>query len=279
MPAKTPVVRKEGEAATRCSGELACPFQQVERLIHFVSRNAFDIEHLGEKQVTAFFEDGRIRTPADIFDLEKNDGKGDLTPIAEIEGWGEKSRDNLFAAIDARREIGLERFIYALGIRQVGEATARLLARAYGSLKAWQDAMVAAARERRAHPDAAKPEEVGEAYAQLCEIELIGMSTADDICRFFTEPHNVTVIRDLEKRVTVAEAERPPPARAAPFAGKTVVFTGGLDHHDPQRGQGAGAGARCQGGGLGLEEDRLSWCWARTRAPRPTRPGTSASPS
>ena len=223
----TPAVREQGEAATRCSGELACPYQQVERLIHFVSRNAFDIEGLGVKQVAAFFVEGRIETPADIFDLEKDD-PGKEIGIADLEGWGEKSRDNLFRAITARRRIGFDRFIYGLGIRQVGEATARLLARSYGSLRAWHDAMGDAAAERSVLPDPKKPEEVGPAYDALCAIESIGMSIADDITAFFSEPHNLSIIEALEDRIDVQSAEIPAEGAAAPLAGKTVVFTGTL---------------------------------------------------
>jgi DNA ligase (NAD+) len=225
-PLATPVTREEGEAATRCTGELACPYQQVERLRHFVSRHAFDIEGLGEKQIAAFFEEGRIRTPPDIFDLQGKDAAAN-TPIAELEGWGEKSRDNLFAAIEARRTIGLARFIYALGIRQVGEATSRLLAQNYHSLGRWHEDMRSAAAERASAPEAKKPEEVGEAYAELCSIESIGMSVADEICGFFDEPHNRDIVEALEARVTVEDAETPTTG-TSPVAGKTIVFTGTL---------------------------------------------------
>ncbi len=225
---RTPVVHEDGAVVARCSGELACPYQQVERLIHFVSRDAFDIEGLGEKQVRSFFEKELIRTPADIFDLAEADRES-LTPIRNLEGWGEKSAENLFAAIEARRTIPLERFVYALGIRQVGQATAKLLARSYGDLTSWQDAMLAAAAERRANPEETKkPELVGEHYRELCDIHTIGMSVADEICSFFSEAHNLKVVRDLEARVSVLEAERPQTADS-PVVGKTVVFTGSLE--------------------------------------------------
>lgn len=222
----TPVVHEDGAVVARCSGELACPFQQVERLIHFVSRDAFDIEGLGDKQVRSFFERELIHTPADIFDLAESDKKS-LTPIRKLEGWGEKSADNLFTAIEARRRIPLERFIYALGIRQVGQATAKLLARSYGTLVVWQDAMLAAAGERQAAPDAKKPDLVGEHYAELCNIHSIGTSVADEICSFFAEPHNLEVVRQLEVRLSVEAAAQPETADS-PVAGKTVVFTGTL---------------------------------------------------
>src|SRR6202008_4342540 len=134
------------------------------------------------------------------------DGKKE-PPVAEWEGWGERSAANLFAAIEGRRTIALNRFIYALGIRQVGEATAKLLARHYLSLARWQAAMVQAAEERaKAPPEAKKPEDVGPAYAELCSIEQIGMSSADDLCLFFAEPHNLKVLKALEKELTVEEA-------------------------------------------------------------------------
>ena len=223
---KTPVVRPEGEVVARCSGELACPYQQVEKLRHFVSRNAFDIEGLGEKQIKLFFEKGLVRTPADIFTLR--DWNTDEPPLREWDGWGERSAANLFDAIEARREIGLDRFIYALGIRQIGEATARLLARHYGDLKTWQDAMLQAVDDRQAAPDTAKPAEVGEAFAHLCNIDQIGISVADDLVAFFAEPHNVEVIRALEDQLTVAPLEVADTA-GSPIAGKTVVFTGSLE--------------------------------------------------
>ena len=219
---KTPVIREPGEAASRCTGELACPYQQVRRLIHFVSRDAFDIEGLGGKHVEEFWRDGLIVTPADIFRLADRRDE-----IAARDGWGDQSADKLVAAIDARRRIAFHRFIHALGIRQVGQSTARLLARNYGDLKAWHDAMLAAAAERAAHRDARKPQDVGEAYADLCNIEGIGTSMADDIVAFFAEPHNLDVLRALERELDV----EPPAAVAAgsPVAGKTVVFTGTLE--------------------------------------------------
>ncbi|TAN57487.1 MAG: NAD-dependent DNA ligase LigA, partial [Rhodospirillales bacterium] len=126
-------VREEGLAAKRCTGGLVCPAQVVERVRHFVSRPAFDIEGLGEKHVEAFMAEGLITHPADIFRLEENDRRS-LTPLRNRPGWGAKSAENLFQAIAARHRISLERFIYALGIPQVGEATARLLAQHYETL-------------------------------------------------------------------------------------------------------------------------------------------------
>lgn len=236
-PLETEVVRPEGEAISRCSGELACPFQQVEKLIHFVSRDAFDIDGLGEKQVRAFFEWELVRTPADVFDLQEKEeeqrraaAEGEVPLLLKNRpGWGEKSAENLFKAIAARRSIALERFIFALGIRQVGQATAKLLARSYGTLEGWQRAMVKAAEERRAKPEARKAEEVGEAYAELCNLSGIGLSMADDLCAFFSEPHNLQVLAELEKRVNAEPAALPAESAASPVAGKTVVFTGSLE--------------------------------------------------
>jgi DNA ligase (NAD+) len=219
---ETPVIREPGEAASRCSGELACPHQQVRRLIHFVSRDAFDIEGLGGKHVEEFWRDGLIATPADIFRLKERRDE-----IAARDGWGDQSADKLVAAIETRRKIPFDRFIHALGIRQVGQSTARLLARSYGDLKSWHEAMMAAEAERAARQDARKPQEVGEAYAELCNIEGIGMSMADDIAAFFGEAHNLEVLRALERELKVEPLAVV--AAGSPVAGKTVVFTGTLE--------------------------------------------------
>jgi len=218
FPAKCPAcdslaVREEGEVARRCTGGLICPAQAVERLKHFVSRDAFDIEGFGEKNIEAFFADGIVKSPADLFTLEKRGGREKL---AEREGWGEKSIDNLFAAIARRRTISLERFIYALGIRQVGQATARLLAHAYGSFDAWRDAVM----------NANDPE--SDAYKDLINIEQIGESVAADLVAFFAEKHNRDVLAALSKEITIEDFKRPDTA-SSPIAGKTVVFTGTLE--------------------------------------------------
>jgi DNA ligase (NAD+) len=209
-------VKPDGEAIRRCTGGLTCDAQRVERLIHFASRNAFDIEGLGEKNVDFLFRTGRIQSPADIFRLEEQESQS-LLPLRTQPGWGPRSTQKLFEAIDARRSISLERFIYALGIRQVGEATARLLARHYLSLGAWRDAMQAAAEDRE-----------GEAWRQLTAIDQIGPAVASDIADFFSEEHNrhaledlASQLRQIENFVTSAHAD-------SPVAGKTVVFTGSL---------------------------------------------------
>jgi DNA ligase (NAD+) len=207
-----PATGKE-DVVRRCTGGLICPAQRVERLKHFVSRNAFDIEGLGEKRIKELYDDRIIQSPPDIFTLTKSE-KG--TKIAEREGWGELSARNLFNAIEARRAVKLDRFIYALGITHVGEITARLLARAYGSVEAFRDAMLAAARDRS-----------GEAYAELDNIEGIGPTVAEAIADFFAEPHNVEVVDELLREI------RPEPLEAidhaSPISGKTVVFTGSLE--------------------------------------------------
>jgi len=226
MPDHCPVcgslaVRETGEAVRRCTGGLICDAQAVQRLIHFVSRDAFDIDGFGRKHIEAFWRDGLIKSPGDIFRLEAEG-------LAGREGWAEKSAENLVAAIAARRTVPLDRFIYALGIRQVGQATARLLARHYGSLAAWRAAMTRAADERAAHPDEAKnPEAVGEAFAELCDIDQVGFSVADDLTAFFAEGHNRTVLDDLAGLLEVEDFAGV--AADTPVAGKTVVFTGTLE--------------------------------------------------
>jgi DNA ligase (NAD+) len=207
-------VREEGMAVKRCSGGLICPAQAVERLKHFVSRNCFDIEGLGEKHIMSFWEDGLIRRPGDIFRL-------DPEVIAKREGWGKVSAHKLVAGIDERRRIALDRFINALGIPQVGQATARLLARHYRSLAEWRREMEAAA----AGPDS--PE--NPARAGLLDVHGIGKDMAADIVGFFAEPHNRAILDDLAGEVAVLDYEAPGQRTASPLAGKTLVFTGGLE--------------------------------------------------
>lgn len=209
-------VREEDGVARRCTGGLICPAQAVERLRHFVSRNAFDIEGMGEKQILAFWERNVVREPADLFTLESRDGAGAIDPpLREWEGWGETSVRNLFAAIDRRRNVGIERFLYALGIRHVGQATARLLSRHYETLDRLLEAMTEA-RDRD-----------GEAYRDLVDIDGIGRKVAEVVVGFFSEPHNGRAIGDLRDRVRVRDAE--PVESGSEIAGKTVVFTGTLE--------------------------------------------------
>jgi DNA ligase (NAD+) len=211
-------VREEGMAVRRCSGGLICPAQAVERLKHFVSRDCFDIDGLGEKHITSFWEDGLIRRPGDIFRL-------DPEVIAKREGWGRVSANKLVAAIDARRRIPLDRFINALGIMQVGQATARLLARHYRSLAEWRREMEEAAAAL------GKPD--NPARDRLLDVHGIGADMAADIIGFFAEPHNRDILDDLAREVTVLDYEAPsrltPSGIASPLAGKTIVFTGSLE--------------------------------------------------
>ena len=216
-PLATAVVRdvtatgKEG-AISRCSGELACPHQRIEHLRHFVSRRAFDIEGLGEKQVNLFYERGWIAEPADIFTLARRNG---TVKLEEEEGFGEVSVRNLFAAIEARRTIALERLIYSLGIRHVGETTARSLARGYGTFKAF--------REACGHLAAGN----ADARQELDAMDQIGESVIESLTSYFSEPHNTGMVDHLAREVRILEAERP--AAESPIAGKTIVFTGRLE--------------------------------------------------
>ena len=204
-------IRPEGEAVRRCSGGLACPAQLVEQLKHFVSRDAFDIEGLGARQIEQFLELDWVKTPADIFRLENR--RDDL---ATLDGYGEKSLDNLFTSINARRKIGLERFIYALGIRQVGQATSRLLALHYGDLEMMMSALdpEKSANERET------------ATAELVDIDQIGDAMAADISRFFGDPVHRHIVSDLASELSILPPERP--SEDSTVSGKTVVFTGTL---------------------------------------------------
>jgi DNA ligase (NAD+) len=216
-PLHTEVVREviaggaEG-ARFHCTGEFACPFQAVEHLKHFVSRRAFDIDGLGEKQIELFYENGWVKEPADIFTLEERDNK---IRLEEVEGFGETSVRNLFAAIAARREISLERFIYSLGIRHVGETTAVALARGYGSWAAFHDACL-----KLANGDE-------ETKQEMDALDQIGDTVIESLRDYFAEAHNRRRIERLAAQVRIRDAEKP---RAdSVIAGKTVVFTGTLE--------------------------------------------------
>ncbi len=203
------------DSVRRCTGGLYCPAQAVERLKHFVSRRAFDIDGLGEKAIAQFFDHKFIRTPADIFTLEEREKAGEIC-IHCLEGWGEKKIANLFAAIRAREHVPLDRFIYALGIRHVGETTARLLARHYGD---WET-FYAAAKEIAQDME-------GEAAHDIENIDGLGPVVVESLHNFFAETHNVEVIDELLAHVTVEPVEQV--AAESPIAGKTIVFTGHLD--------------------------------------------------
>ena len=207
------------DVVRRCTGGLICPAQRKERLKHFVSRNAFDIEGLGEKQIELFYDEGRIMQPADIFTLPARDARLPADKrLGEKKGYGAKSVENLFKAIEARRRPPLDRFIYALGIRHVGETTARDLAKALVTFEAF-----------RASAEAATAGGTdSDAYQDLDNIEGIGATVIDALVEFFGEPHNVAALDDLLAEVTVEPFVRSASADGSPVAGKTVVFTGTL---------------------------------------------------
>ncbi len=204
------------DAVRRCTGGLYCPAQAVERLKHFVSKRAFDIDGLGEKAIEQFFDHKFIKTPADIFTLEQREKAGEIC-IHCLEGWGEKKLTNLFAAIDARRRIPLDRFIYALGIRHVGEVTARLLARHYRTVEAFLQAGRAIAHDRDS-----------DAAHEIDNIDGLGPVVVESLHNFFAEEHNWQVIDELLREVEVLPEEAP--MQESPVAGKTIVFTGKLEH-------------------------------------------------
>jgi DNA ligase (NAD+) len=217
-PLHTPVVREMvsggGEGVrVRCTGELACPFQKTEHLKHFVSRRAFDIDGLGEKQIDYFFEQGWIKEPADIFTLEQRNAK---LKLEEVEGYGETSVRNLINSINARRDISLERLIFALGIRHVGETTAVALARGTGDWTSFHDlALKVAAGDE-------------EARAEMDALDQIGDTVIDSVASFFGEKHNRGMVERLVMQLRrIRDAEKP--AADSPVSGKTVVFTGALE--------------------------------------------------
>jgi DNA ligase (NAD+) len=225
-PLHTDVLREEtatGEegARARCTGGFACPFQKMEHLKLFVSRRAFDIDGFGEKQIEYFYELGWVKEPADIFTLRERNERlalrdGDKkVRLEDIEGYGETSVRNLFGAIEARRQVGLDRFIYALGIRHVGETTALALARGYGSWVAFHDASLKVAGGDE------------ETIAEMDALDQIGDTVIQSVKAYFGETHNRGIVERLTREVTILDAEKP---RAnSVVAGKTVVFTGTLE--------------------------------------------------
>ncbi|MBD8650712.1 NAD-dependent DNA ligase LigA [Rhizobium sp. CFBP 13726] len=251
FPKKCPVcgshaVREKNEktgkldSVTRCTGGFVCRAQATEHLKHFVSRSAYDIEGLGAKQVDFFFEAEdpalQIRTAPDIFTLKKRQETSKLLKLENIDGFGRISVRKLFDAIDERRSIALNRFIYALGIRHVGETTAKLLARHYGTYEAFAEAMKEAASLS------------GDAWADLNNIEGIGEIVARAIVEFFKEPRNLDVVTRLLTEVTPQAAEQIA-ASNSPVAGKTVVFTGSLERftRDEAKARAEGLGAKVAG--------------------------------
>jgi DNA ligase (NAD+) len=209
-------VRDNEDVVRRCTGGLICAAQITERLIHFCSRGAFDIEGMGDKTVLEFYEAGLIRSAPDIFRLPGHEAE-----IATREGWGKLSAANLTAAINARKTIPLARFIFALGIRRIGENNAKLLARHYGSYTAWRDAMVAATI-------------IGsDARLELGSISGIGPAIATDLAAFFAEPHNLETLAALETHLTIEDAVTAATSDS-PLAGKILVFTGTLTMARPE---------------------------------------------
>jgi len=216
-PLKTDVVREviaggEEGARAHCTGEFACPYQAVEHLKHFVSRRAFDIDGLGEKQIELFYENEWVREPAEIFTLQERNKK---IHLEEVEGFGETSVRNLFNAIEARREIPLERFIYALGIRHVGETTAVALARGYGNWAAFHEACLKLVKDDE------------ETKTEMDALDQIGDTVIESLHDYFGEAHNRWQIERLVAQVRIRDAQMP--RRDSPIAGKTVVFTGTLE--------------------------------------------------
>ena len=232
---KTPVARETTASGAetvvrRCTGEFACPFQRIEHLKHFVSRKAFDIEGLGEKQLQAFYEEGLIRAPADIFRLARDAAA--LEALRQREGYGETSIANLVAAIEARRRIPLHRFIYGLGLRHIGEATAVTLARGYGTVDAFLAAM-----DKVADRDP-------EAIAELDALDQVGSAVIEAAASYFAEDHNRRIVEDLVGELQIEPAEQPKTDTAV--AGKTVVFTGSLERmtRDEAKAQAESLGAK-----------------------------------
>ncbi|WP_238123469.1 MULTISPECIES: NAD-dependent DNA ligase LigA [unclassified Xanthobacter] len=208
------------DAVRRCTGGLICPAQMVERLRHFVSRNAFDIEGLGEKQVHALYEWELIKSPADIFTLEARNANS-LQRLENREGWGKTSVKNLFAAIAARRTVAVDRLVFALGIRHVGETNAKRLMRHYGTVEALEQAALDAVMPCEAEPKG------NAAWQEMLAIDGIGDVVAEAVIDFFTEPNNREVVAALLTHVTPAPMEAV--AAASPVSGQTVVFTGSLE--------------------------------------------------
>ena len=207
-------IREEGDAVRRCSGGLICPAQAVEKLKHFVSRGAFDIDGLGAKQVEQFYKDGWIKEPADIFTLRDRYGSG-MQQLKNREGWGEKSANSLFDAIDARKTIPLAKLIFALGIRHVGDSSASLLATTYGTWAAFETAMSEAQVG------------VGAQWDDLLAVDGVGAVMATSVITAFHQAAERASIDRLVAHLTVVEAAKP--KNDSPVSGKTVVFTGTLE--------------------------------------------------
>ncbi|RIK88965.1 MAG: DNA ligase (NAD(+)) LigA [Hyphomicrobiales bacterium] len=238
-------VREEGEAVRRCTGGLICPAQAVERIRHFVSRNAFDIEGLGEKQIEFFFNHAdpslSIRTPADIFTLQERQ-QASLTRLENVDGFGQVSVRKLYAAIEERRKVALSRFLFALGIRHVGETNARRLARHFLSFARLRE-VAEAARMPQGKGDPGNAE-----WQELVGVNGIGAVVAQALVDFFGEEHNLAALDALLDKVTPLD-EEPVGEVSSPVAGKTVVFTGALTRmsRDEAKAMAERLGARVSG--------------------------------
>ncbi len=236
-------VRPAGEVVRRCTGGLICEAQTIERMIHFVSRAAFDIDHLGEQTIRAFHEHGLLKGPADIFRLPAHEAD-----IAGREGWGKTSAANLTRAIEARRTIGLARFIYALGIRRIGEQNAKLLARQYGTFEEWRTQMLAA-------------RVIGsDERLTLGSIMGVGQAIAEELVAFFSEPRNIAALDELASLVTIEPAQ---PVAEGALSGKTVVFTGTLETMTRLEAKAIAEGL-ARGSATPCPRRRTWWCWAQT---------------
>ncbi|MGB0902162.1 NAD-dependent DNA ligase LigA [Halocynthiibacter sp.] len=211
----SPAIREEGDAVRRCSGGMICPAQAVERLKHFVSRSAFDIDGLGAKQVEQFCLDGWVKEPAEIFTLQERFGSG-MQQLKNREGWGEKSANKLFDAIEGKRKIPLNRVIFALGIRHLGDSASKLLAQHYGSWDGFETAMISAS----------EPE--SDALTELLSIDGVGAVMAASAVQAFTEPRERALIDRLVKQLNIEDVA-PVAASDSVVAGKTLVFTGTLE--------------------------------------------------
>lgn len=229
FPKRCPVcnsttIREEFESVRYCAGGLYCQAQSLERLKHFVSRDAFDIEGMGEKIVEMFYNEGLVKDPTDIFKLEGRLSKSaqnlgiaeKIVPLEDRKGWGVKSANNLFRAIRDRRRIPFDRFIYALGIRHIGESTAKIIARNYSSFKTFM------------HSARASKDKNSVDYEHLTNISGFGSSAGDAIVDFFCEEHNVKIIEELMSLIEIYEYEPTIPVESK-LAGKIIVFTGALD--------------------------------------------------
>lgn len=221
---KSKTVREQFESVRYCSGGLYCRAQTLERLKYFVSRNAFDIEGLGEKIIEGFYNEGLINDPTDIFKLEERLSKPDLdlnksdniVPLEDRKGWGVKSANNLYRAINDKKQISFERFLCALGIKHVGETTAKILARNYLSFNYFMKSVIASKNKN------------SQAFENLINISGIGEAAGNTIVDFFSEDHNLIIINELMSLIKILDYI-PSLSVGSKFTGKTIVFTGALD--------------------------------------------------